>query len=185
MNDLIKNMLRESLLMELGNSSPYPFQVMSPLMDDERDGLVKLQDYRFKVGPNNTVSAWFDIDYKEENDGLYYITYDFVFGDSRSVSLELTNDMQTMLPKMATIVEIIKHFIELYTTTYEGGIYRLHTIKMYGIQERDKGEIAGSDSQRTKLYDYLIRKNLPTGFSYVKDKNNMSIVRNPENLKIN
>jgi hypothetical protein len=177
MKDVIRKLLKEAIN-ELGTANAVPLSNISvdTELESVEQGLPVLHEiyYSFSLD-NEEIMCRFELaDYKEQ-DNLVLFTYNFDFTTNRS--FESVNNIKTMFIKMMTFKDILMSFINKFTKEYEVTSYRnkksmLYEIKILGMANKDKGEaVAGDETQRTKLYDYFIKKFILPDFSYVKEGN--------------
>lgn len=179
MKNLIKKLLREELLGEIGTAEPIPFnniEVADEINTIEK-GLPVLHEiyYLFNV-ENEKIMVQFKLSKTQQVQGVVLFTYDFVFNINQSY--KKVDNLRTLFTKMMTFKEIIIEFINKIKSEYDTKRSKLYEIRIVGIAEEDKGETLGGETQRTKLYDYFIKKFILPDFQYKKEGNVLIIQRN-------
>lgn len=169
MKDIIKPLLREFLLAELGNSQILPFE-----MEDEADsieqGIPILQEVFFTLKvKNENMLVHFSLEKRRVMNNI--VLFDYSFAYVINSGYEKTNDMSTIFPKMTTLFGgIVPAFIKNFNNRYVTKRSNLGTISFIGIGDKNKGENADSEQEtkRTKLYTYFATKFKPNGFTMKK-----------------
>lgn len=177
MKGLIKQLVRESLLMELGTAQVLPFQMTDEYTEIEK-GIAFLYEifYTFKVGSEDILCHFAMNDTSKKINGVYDFNYKFTFVSNSADGYTATNDLSTVFSKMMTIKEIINTFINTYLSEYETKNNRLNAIELVGAAEKGKEDTNDvNDTQRTRLYDYFLKKFKRPDFEYVKNGNIMTL----------
>jgi hypothetical protein len=179
MKGIIKKLLRENLLAEMGDSKILPFEIAEQ-NDHLQGGIPVLDDivYFFQV-KNEQIYVQSKLERGRPEGDKTYLDYSVVF--TLNGVYEKSNDMSTLLPKMSTIFSgILPSFINLFNKQYVTKKTDIGLIYFYGIGDDDKGEDVSSEelTKRTKLYSYFFNKNTPPGFSAHQTGNTFYYAKN-------
>jgi hypothetical protein len=166
MKGIIKKLLRENLLAEMGDSKVLPFEIVEQ-NDHLQEGIPVLDDivYSFSV-KNEQIFVQCKLERGRPEGEKTYLDYSVVF--TLNGGYEKSNNMSTLLPKMTTMFSgILPAFLDLFNKQYVTKRTDIGLIYFYGIGDDDKGEDVSSDelTKRTKLYAYFFNKNTPPGFT--------------------
>lgn len=165
-------LLRENLLAEMGDSQILPFEIIEQIDHVER-GIPILDEivYFFKI-KNEDIYVQYKLERTRDEAGMKKFDYSVVF--TLAGEYTKSNDMSTLLPKMATIFGgTSKSFNEIFNSQYRTKKSDIGIVYFYGIGDDDKGEDVSSEEEtkRTKLYTYFINKFKPEGFTSNKTGN--------------
>jgi len=179
MKDLIKLLVRENLLTEMGDSQVLPFEIAEQ-HDHLMKGISILDEivYFFTI-KNEKIFVQFKLERTRLDDEMTYFDYSIVF--TLNGSYQKSNDMSTLLPKMSTIFSgILPSFIDVFNKQYATKKTSIGLVYFYGIGDDDKGEDVTSnvETKRTKLYSYFFNKNTPPGFTSHQTGNTFYYAKN-------